>query len=701
MASKPGNAPEIPPPLKRLIDLLEGVTHSGGDQYQALCPHHDDRAASLSVAWGDTGKVLLDCKAGCDSADVIARLGLKWSDLAAPSTEEAVYKYADEDNNLKYEVVRRSGKKFQQRRPDPKLKGKWVYNMEGVEPLPYRLPELAEALNTGEEVLIVEGESDVEAARSAYDSVATCNSGGAGKWTTAHSEHFRHTSSFITIIADRDPAGYRHALAVYQSLQSVGVDAEQLEIVHSAVGKDLRDHCSDHGLEDLVQIEPEDIPSLVGEAKKSTPKSAPESRVIVQAASKIRSRRQRFLWEDRLPVGTLTLFAGRGGVGKSTFAIWAAVEAQFGRLPGDFQDERSSVLYVSVEDDWETQMKPRLTAAGADMDAFYRLSIEYTEDAQTGERIPNFPEDIPLIAEAIKQTKARLVILDPITSTIQGDDHKVADVRAVLDPLARLASDTDTVILGIMHFNKGAGHVSDKLSGSHAYRDAARSVILFALDEDNDSVVLSQDKGNYARIEAGSLAYRLVDTVVELDDGENAHVAQVEMLGATSVSVSEIINRPTDVDEVVRWLQTFMAENNGRVDAAEGLSVGLSEGFSKSQIGRARSRCRPKVNSNKGGMASGWEWVTEETANNPAYGQSGFFPKLKLSERVLQGPESLTADGALIRADEELALPEEPEREPSKSRRTRSRSTQGSSPGSSGTPSRTKTRTALTIEVEK
>ncbi|MDH6237896.1 AAA family ATPase [Cryobacterium sp. CG_9.6] len=701
MATNRANASEIPPPLQRVIGLLDGVRNSGDTQYQALCPQHDDREASLSISWGDRGKVLLDCKAGCDTADVIAILGLKWSELSEASVEEAVYSYCDEDNNLRYEVVRKSGKQFRQRRPDPARKGKWVYNLDGVELLPYRLPELAEALNTGVDVIVVEGEADAEAARQAYDIVATCNSGGANKWTAVHARHFRDTASFISIVADRDAPGYRHALSVYQSLLKEGVKAEQMEIVHAAVGKDLRDHCSDYGLEELIRIEPEDIPALVGEAAKSTPDAPPQSRVVVQAASLIRSRRQRFLWENRLPIGTLTLFAGRGGVGKSTFAIWAAVEAQFGRLPGDFQDERSTVLYVSVEDDWETQMKPRLTAAGADMDSFYRLGIEHTEDAQTGERIPNFPEDIPLIAQAIRDTKARLVILDPITSTIQGDDHKVQDVRAVLDPLARLASETDTVILGIMHFNKGAGHVSDKLSGSHAYRDAARSVILFAHDEDNDSVVLSQDKGNYSRMEAGSLAYRLVDTLVELDDGESAHVAQVEMLGATSVSVSEIINRPSDVDEVVRWLQTFMAESNGRVDASEGLTVGLGEGFSKSQIGRARNRCRPKVISKKGGMDGGWEWVSEESGQEPVSGQSGFFRKYKLSERVLHEPDSVAQDDAFFSADEEPASPEEPAKDLSKSRRTRSRSTQSTSAGSSGTNPKKKINREPTTEMER
>jgi len=53
-----------------------------GDGYVALCPAHEDGSPSLSIR--DTGdKVLLHCHAGCETADILAAIGLEWSDVFA------------------------------------------------------------------------------------------------------------------------------------------------------------------------------------------------------------------------------------------------------------------------------------------------------------------------------------------------------------------------------------------------------------------------------------------------------------------------------------------------------------------------------------------------------------------------------------------------------------------------------------------
>jgi len=43
--------------------------------WRALCPAHDDQKASLSIAEGEGGKVLLHCHVGCSFQEVIAALG--------------------------------------------------------------------------------------------------------------------------------------------------------------------------------------------------------------------------------------------------------------------------------------------------------------------------------------------------------------------------------------------------------------------------------------------------------------------------------------------------------------------------------------------------------------------------------------------------------------------------------------------------
>ena len=68
--------------MRRLLGRLSGVRSAAdGSGYLALCPAHDDRHASLSIAEGRDGRLLLHCWAGCATRDVLTALGLDWSDL--------------------------------------------------------------------------------------------------------------------------------------------------------------------------------------------------------------------------------------------------------------------------------------------------------------------------------------------------------------------------------------------------------------------------------------------------------------------------------------------------------------------------------------------------------------------------------------------------------------------------------------------
>src|SRR5262249_59666565 len=75
----------------------------------------------------------------------------------------ATYPYHDESGATLFEVVRYDPKDFRQRRSDGN--GGWTWNLNGTRRVPYRLPELLEAIASDHPVLIVEGEKDVDALR--------------------------------------------------------------------------------------------------------------------------------------------------------------------------------------------------------------------------------------------------------------------------------------------------------------------------------------------------------------------------------------------------------------------------------------------------------------------------------------------------------------------------------------------------------
>jgi hypothetical protein len=67
-------------PIDYILSRLS-KTRRNGDGWLALCPAHDDHAASLSINEGDDGRVLLHCFVGCSTEDIVAKLDLQLRDL--------------------------------------------------------------------------------------------------------------------------------------------------------------------------------------------------------------------------------------------------------------------------------------------------------------------------------------------------------------------------------------------------------------------------------------------------------------------------------------------------------------------------------------------------------------------------------------------------------------------------------------------
>src|SRR5262249_46369177 len=127
----------------------------------------------------------------------------------------ATYNYTDEASKLLYQSVRYEPKGFRQRRPDGK--GGWVWNLQGVRFVPYRLPELL-AADPDRPVFCVEGERDADNL-AAIGAVATTNAMGANKWRADYNQFFR--SRHVVILPDNDQVGREHARQVAGHLEGM------------------------------------------------------------------------------------------------------------------------------------------------------------------------------------------------------------------------------------------------------------------------------------------------------------------------------------------------------------------------------------------------------------------------------------------------------------------------------------------------
>jgi putative DNA primase/helicase len=120
--------------------------------------------------------------------------------------------YRDARGKLLHEAVRFDPKDFAQRRPDGA--GGYIWNLDGIERVPYRLPELL-AANPDALNFLPEGEKDVERL-AALGLVATTNPEGAGKWRDEYTAVLK--GRHVAILPDHDEEGRKHAEKVARAL---------------------------------------------------------------------------------------------------------------------------------------------------------------------------------------------------------------------------------------------------------------------------------------------------------------------------------------------------------------------------------------------------------------------------------------------------------------------------------------------------
>ncbi len=195
-------------------------TQTTGWGMKARCPAHDDRTASLSIRLSPEGHLWLKCHAGCEFADIVRSIGVqptecfaKDSNMTSPvqPREVAAYDYRDEQGTLLYQTVRYEPKDFRQRRPKPG--GGWLYGLEGVRRVLYRLPAIVS--EPYRLVVVTEGEKNAD--RLTQEGfLATCSPMGAGKWQKEYSESL--SGRPVVVIPDNDGPGYGHARAVHRSV---------------------------------------------------------------------------------------------------------------------------------------------------------------------------------------------------------------------------------------------------------------------------------------------------------------------------------------------------------------------------------------------------------------------------------------------------------------------------------------------------
>ena len=237
-------------------------------------------------------------------------------------------------------------------------------------------------------------------------------------------------------------------------------------------------------------------------------------------------RRVEWLEENLIARDMLTGLVAPGGTVKGLYGIHEAAKLAT-------RGERT--LFVCSEDALDYIVRPRFQAADCSAELAYALSIETAD----GERVPRFPSDLPLLAQAVDEIEPLLAILDPVASYIDPglDMGKNNEMRLILQPLITLGRDLHVAILVVYHLGK---HRDRGAIGSVAFEDACRQVLTAACDdEDEDVRHVELTMSNIGPTGFGR-KLRIVAVPLEID-GEVVEVAKLVDEGRSWKSVHSLL----------------------------------------------------------------------------------------------------------------------------------------------------------------
>ncbi|NQW08413.1 MAG: AAA family ATPase [Alphaproteobacteria bacterium] len=461
---------------------------------------------------------LIRRETGCMNGSAVAWLRDNVDpDVLAPDSDrkaiEATYDYCNDDAQLIFQVVRfrhaDGTKTFRQRRPDGN--GGWVWNVKGIEPVPYRL---ADILGSDPEriVFVVEGEKDADHL-AGLGLIATCNAGGAGKWRQALSSHLAGRDAVI--LPDNDDAGAAHADHVARSLDGITASTRVVHLPGLPLKGDVSDWFDGDGtvraLKELVDAARPWESTPAGEVGPADPDALP---LVWFDDLKPDASVVDFV-EGVLVEGGLTVVYGESNVGKTFFATDLGIHVATGAPWHGRAVEQGAVIYVAGEGG--SGIRKRIAAFRERYEP--PAGVPFAVIQQSVNLLDPAGETAPLI-ETIRQAAAqlsmpvRLVIVDTLArAMVGGDENSGEDMGRLVGNADRIRDETGANVLFVHHSGKDRARGA---RGHSSLRAAADTEIEVAKDEATGVAVATLTKQR--DLDGGAeFAFRLEPVVVGTD----------------------------------------------------------------------------------------------------------------------------------------------------------------------------------------
>lgn len=446
----------------------------------------------------------------------------------------ATYPYVDAGGEMIFEVVRFEPKDFRQRRPDGA--GGWHWNLKGVEPTLYRLPEIMRAIAGNERIFIVEGEKDADQLAK-LGLAATCNPGGAGKWKPSLAQLL--ASARVAIIPDNDDVGIEHGEAVARSLKDVAANVRVLSLGDLARKGDVSDWIAAGG-------SVEELFSLVADAPDWRPAFKPRY-PIVWFGQEDSAAPLRWLVRGLMVEGGVSVVYGPPKSSKTFVTLDLALSVAHGRDWYGLRVKRGGVVYVCGEGaaGVRQRMKAWRKEKDGDASAPFALVPQSINLFDGEDELDRLIADINGVADPMR-TPVRLVVLDTLSRMIgSGDEDKARDINVVVRSAERIQRDTGAHVMIVHHSGKDRDR---GMRGSNALLGAVDAAIEVTKDEAGlceAKVTAIKDGG-----EIGPFTYTLRQSTVGTDEeGGEIVSCVIDPAGASQGVGRTQPRRLTDADQ--------------------------------------------------------------------------------------------------------------------------------------------------------
>jgi hypothetical protein len=539
------------PDLHRLATALGGEVSN--DQILAPGPNHSkqDRSLSVKLDAGAPDGFLVHSFAGDDPIvckDHVRKLGglpefksngqrrRRSSDEVAQLLHAAVlsqqqekpkgclvatYQYVDADGALLYEVLRYEPKTFRQRKPNGN--GGWIWNLDGVRRVPYRLPDLIKyPFGTA---IIAEGEKDADRL-AVHDLCATTAASGA--WDGVDVSVFAGRD--VMIMEDNDDTGREKSAKAAAALQGTAATIRIVRLSGLPEHGDVSDWLdAGHRADELVDVcfatplwSPGQTPPIPSAATSSS--SSPTIASAAPPTNKIASGRIPLIPFDEIRLGTERRYLVKGlipregitivwGPPKSGKSFWVTDLALHVALARDYRRHKvvgGAVIYCAFEGAFG--FRARIEAFRQQFLTASTSSIPFYLEPVTIDLVKDHAALITAIRGKLGNAAPVLVCLDTLNRSLAGSESSEEDMSAYVRSADAIRDAFSCAVIIIHH----CGIAGDRPRGHTSLTGAAEAQLAVNRDATNNVIVQVEHMKDGA--EGETVTSRLQPIEVGADD---------------------------------------------------------------------------------------------------------------------------------------------------------------------------------------